>query len=147
LEAPVIYHHEQVGKVYVALGLLLIVPFAIGIAAKSTPLLWFTLVFAAIYWAFARLRVDVPARGAAPQLRWAMTFGWPGGSVPIADIASAEIVPVTFWMGVGIHLTLRGWVWNVALGNGVRIVKRDGSDVILGTDDSQGLLAAIERAR
>ncbi len=141
------YHHEQVGRVYITLGLLLIVPFAIGIAAKFAPLLWFTVVFAAIYWAFARLRVDVLAGGAAAQLRWAMTFGWPGGRIPLSDIASAEIVAVTFWMGVGVHLTLRGWVWNVALGKGVRIVKRDGSDVILGTDDSQGLLAAIERAR
>ena len=131
------YHHEQVGRVYITLGLLLIVPFAIGIAAKFAPLLWFTVVFAAIYWAFARLRVDVLAGGAAAQLRWAMTFGWPGGRIPLSDIASAEIVAVTFWMGVGVHLTLRGWVWNVALGKGVRIVKRDGSDVILGTDDSR----------
>ena len=76
-----------------------------------------------------------------------MTFGWPGGGIPIADIARAEIVPVTFWMGIGIHLTLRGWIWNVALGQGVRIVSADGPDIVLGTDDPQELLAAIQRAR
>lgn len=141
------YHHEQVGRIYVALGLLLIVPFAIGFAAKSSFLMWFSIFFAFVYWAFARLRIDVDGRGTAPQLRWAMTFGWPGGGIPIHDVASAEIVPVTFWMGVGIHLTLRGWVWNVALGKGVRIVKRDGSDIVLGTDDPQELIAAIQRAR
>jgi hypothetical protein len=141
------YHHEQVGRIYVALGLLLIVPFAIGFAAKSPFLIWFAVFLALVYWAFARMRVDVDGRSESTQLRWAMTLGWPGGRVSIRDVASAEIVPVTFWTGIGIHLTLRGWVWNVALGKGVRIVKRDGPDVILGTDEPQKLIAAIQRAR
>ncbi|MGB8519016.1 MAG: hypothetical protein WCD38_02520 [Candidatus Tumulicola sp.] len=141
------YHHEQVGRPYVAFGLLLVVPLAIGILARTPFLLWLTVVLAFAYWAFARLRIDVESTGESSQIRWTMTFGWPGGCIPIADLAGAEIVPVTFWMGIGIHLTLRGWIWNVALGKGVRIVKRNGSDVILGTDEPQELLAAIQRVR
>lgn len=139
------YHHEQIGKVFVGLGLLLIVPFALGIAVRSPFVVWFVVAFALVYWAFARLNIDVDA--GTHRLQWCMTFGWPRACIPLADVATADIVPVTFWMGIGIHFTLRGWVWNVALGTGVRIVKRDGSDVILGTDDPHALLAAIERAR
>jgi len=143
----VTYHHEQAGRVYIGLGLLLLVPLAIGIFAKTPFLVWLTVAVGFLYWAFARLRIDVEGAGASSQIRWAMTFGWPGGRIPIADVANAEIVPVTFWMGVGIHFTMRGWVWNVALGKGVRIVKRNGSDVILGTDEPEELLAAIRRVR
>jgi hypothetical protein len=141
------YHHEQVGRIYLVLGLTLAVPFAIGFVVKSTFLILFAIVFAVIYWAFARLNIDVDGEGGRPELRWSMTFGWPAGTIPLSDIVDAQTIPVTFWMGIGIHLTLRGWVWNVALGKGVQIRKRTGSDIILGTDDSEGLLAAIQRAR
>lgn len=142
------YRHQQVGRFLVATGSLLIIPFALGFVAKVPGMIAFALLFALVYWAFARLTVEVGAApGGANELRWAMTFGWPSGRIPIAAIADATIVPVSFWMGIGIHLTLRGWVWNVSLGKGVRVTKRDGSDVILGTDDPAGLLAAIARAR
>jgi hypothetical protein len=142
------YHHEQVGRFYFLIGLAVIAFMAVGAVARSIIFLPFAIVFAVIALAFARLNLDVDPPGERDaELRWSMTFGWPGGRIPISDIADAHIIPVTFWMGIGIHLTLRGWVWNVALGKGVQIHKRDGSDIILGTDDPEGLLAAIARAR
>jgi hypothetical protein len=142
------YHHEQVGRFYLATGGLLVIPLAIGFVARIPFLVWFALGFALMYWAFARLRVDVRnGDTGTPELRWAMTFGWPRGRIPIADVAHAQIVPVTFWMGIGIHLTMRGWVWNVSLGRGVQIDKTDGANIVLGTDDAEGLLSAIARAR
>lgn len=42
--------------------------------------------------------------------------------------------------------TLRGWVWNVAFGRRVRVQKREGSDIVLDTDDPEGSLAAIRDA-
>jgi hypothetical protein len=98
---------------------------------------------------FSRLGIEVDSgRNGDAGLRWAMSFGWPAGRVPIAEIAQAGIVPVTFWMGTGIHFIFRRrWVWNVAFGNGVQIEKRDGSRIILGTNDPEGLLAAIQTAR
>ena len=141
------YHHEQVGRFYLATGWLILIPLAIGFFIKSGTVVAFALFFVLLYWAFARLIVDVHTdSNGVRELRWAMTFGWPGGRIPIADIAHAQIVPVTFWMGVGIHLTLRGWVWNVSLGRGVQINKTDGANIVLGTDDAEGLLSAIARA-
>jgi hypothetical protein len=80
-------------------------------------------------------------------LSWSMSFGWPRNAIAIADVASVEIVPITIGTGIGIHLTQRGWTWNVALGNGVYVRRRDGSGVVIGTDDPNGLTAAIESAR
>jgi hypothetical protein len=50
-------------------------------------------------------------------------------------------------MGIGIHLTFRGWVWNVATGRGVQIHRCEGMPIVLGTDDPEALLAAIGRVR
>ena len=57
------------------------------------------------------------------------------------EIVSVDIVPVSFWSGIGIHLTLRGWVWNVAFGRGVQIHRCGGMPIVLGTDDPEALVA------
>lgn len=141
------YHREQVGRFYYVVAFTLVIPLAIGIVAKVPLLVVFAFFFAFVCWAFARLRIDVDAREGQPAVRWAMTFGWPSGSVPIAEITGAQTIAVAFWMGIGIHVTLRGWVWNVALGKAVQIQRRRGAPIVLGTDDPEGLLAAIARAR
>lgn len=147
------YRHEQTGRIYAALIPLAVVlavlaAATIAVAGRNGGLApgLALIVAAALLVAFARLQIEV---GSGPHavLRWAMTFGWPRGTMPIDEIVSADIVPVTFWMGVGIHLTLRGWVWNVALGRGVALRSTGGAEIVLGTDDPQGLLDAIQRAR
>ncbi|HTX59028.1 MAG TPA: hypothetical protein VMH02_05065 [Verrucomicrobiae bacterium] len=148
-----IYRHEQVGRLLIAY-LAAIAAAALAVlgfyaAAPSTPLLS-KIVLAIVFVvpllaiaAFARLTVCVEGSG----VRWGLTFGFPGGFVPFDQVESVEIVPVSFWYGIGIHLTVRGWVWNVALGRGVQIHRRAGLPIVLGTDDPEGLLQAIERAR
>lgn len=153
------YRHKQLGgQLYFVSTLIgVAVTFAVGVrilaayGVTEIAMWWFAFAafFVLVTIAFGRLTVEVTAAdGAFPaKLRWFMTFGWPAAEVSIDAIADAQIVPVTFWMGVGIHFTLRGWVWNVALGKGVHIRNRDGRSIVLGTDDAEGLLAAITRAR
>jgi hypothetical protein len=153
------YHHEQIGRVYIVTMVAGVVV-ALTIAVSLMTEVHSTVAGGAVFWvvgaflalpavAFARLTIDVRSNGIGDvaALRWSMTFGWPGGTIPIADIAHARVIPVTFWMGIGIHLSLRGWIWNVAYGQGVRVRQRDGREIVLGTDDPDGLVAAIERAR
>jgi hypothetical protein len=142
----VIYRHEQFGRMYVgllgvvAVLICLTVGFRVGGAAFAVSLFVFlALVCVATAW----LTIEVGEGG----VRWRMTFGFPSGAVAIGDVVSASIIPVSFWYGIGIHLTLRGWVWNVSLGRGVQIDRSEGLPIVLGTDDPEGLLAAIERAR
>ena len=64
-------------------------------------------------------------------------------SVPLSDIASCEPIRIRWWYGWGIHLTRYGWLYNIAGWEAVAITLRDGRKFALGTDDPQGLTAAI----
>ncbi|HTA39790.1 MAG TPA: hypothetical protein VK760_11975 [Candidatus Acidoferrales bacterium] len=140
-----IYRHEQVGRIYIALlGFLAVVCIVVAITTHSTSLaLMLGAILVLVCISFARLSIEVDRSG----LRWGMTFGIPGGYIPMEEIVSVDIVPVAFWYGIGIHLTLRGWVWNVALGRGVQIHRCGGMPIVLGTDEPEALVAAIGRGR
>jgi hypothetical protein len=80
------------------------------------------------------------------RLHWAFGPGWPRYSLALADIASVEIARTTFWDGWGIHRTRGGWVYNIAGRDALRIVRRDGRRLLLGTDEPRRLKSALERA-
>ena len=63
--------------------------------------------------------------------------------VPLAEIAACEPIRVRWWYGWGIHLTPYGWLYNVSGSDAVAITLRSGRKFALGTDDPQGLVAAI----
>jgi len=65
--------------------------------------------------------------------------------VRMADIASCEPIRIRWWYGWGIHLTPYGWLYNIAGWDAVAIRLRDRRTFALGTDDPQGLAAAIRR--
>jgi hypothetical protein len=141
----VIYRNAQVGTFYFGLLAVVLVLCAFFVIDSHYSLLAITIgaILLVSGISFARLTTEVDASG----VRWWMTFGFPSGHIPFEEIISAEIVSVTFLGGVGIHLTFSGWLWNVGLGNGVQIHRCDGMPVVLGTDDPQGLLAAINQGR
>jgi hypothetical protein len=80
------------------------------------------------------------------------TLGWSFGvgiirkKVPIAQIAECEPIRIRWWYGWGIHLTPHGWLYNIAGWDAVAITLRNGRKFLLGTDDPQGLAAAIQAA-
>jgi len=64
-------------------------------------------------------------------------------NVPLSEIASCQPIRIRWWYGWGIHLTRYGWLYKVAGWDAVAIMLRDGRKFALGTDDPQGLAAAI----
>ena len=66
--------------------------------------------------------------------------------VPLAEIADCEPVRIRWWYGWGIHLTPNGWLYNVSGLDAVAIKLRSGRKFALGTDDADGLTAAIRRS-
>lgn len=93
---------------------------------------------------FTRLTIAVDANA----VRWHFGWGWPGGSVAMADIARTEVTQTSLLEGWGIHWTIwHGWLWNAGGFQAVEIFKSDGGPVTLGTADPQGLVEAIERFR
>jgi hypothetical protein len=66
--------------------------------------------------------------------------------LPVSEIAGCEPIRIRWWYGWGIYLTPHGWLYNVAGWDAVAITLRDGRKFALGTDDSDGLIAAIRGA-
>jgi hypothetical protein len=65
--------------------------------------------------------------------------------VRLAEIVGCEPIRIRWWYGWGIHLTPRGWLYNVSGFDAVAIALRDGKKFALGTDDPNGLTEAISR--
>ncbi|MBN1402484.1 MAG: hypothetical protein JXA74_16715 [Anaerolineae bacterium] len=64
----------------------------------------------------------------------------------IADIRAARAVRNPWYFGWGIRLTPRGWLFNVSGFQAVEIELANGRRFRIGTDDPQGLVAAIQMA-
>mgnify|MGYP001154521259 CR=1 FL=1 len=101
-------------------------------------------IVAAIFglvWSRMTVRID------GDRLRWSFGAGWPRFSLPRAEVQSVEVTRTTFWQGWGIRRVRGGWLYNVAGFDAVRITRRDGKHVLLGTDEPRRLASAIERAQ
>jgi len=103
-------------------------------------------ILVAITWMISAMRTRVDAGG----VWWSLAWGWPGGHLALAQIASVERTELN-WLergNSGFTWTMwHGWLWHAAGAHAVEITKTDGSRVTLGTDDPQGLVEAIERFR
>jgi hypothetical protein len=140
------YEHRQASPWMIApltaFAVLVVVFALLGRTPYSSALLLLAVTAVAGSLIVLSTRVDSNA------VSWSFTFGIPSGTIPLADIAEAQITKTNFFEGFGVHWTFtHGWLWNVWGFSAVMIRKRDGGIVTLGTDDAQGLYEAIARAR
>jgi len=139
------YEHTQSG--YVMIWALFVAAYAVAagrffeaspareISLVISVLLLFTLLV------FYKLAITIDSE----VLRWSFGVGLITKKVPIAEIVACEPIRIRWWYGWGIHLTPYGWLYNVAGWDAVAITLRNGRKFALGTDDPQGLTAAIRR--
>jgi hypothetical protein len=85
------------------------------------------------------LRVNVSDQ----ELSWHFGLGVWKKRVPRSDITGIQRTRLPWWYGIGIKYTPQGWVYLVAPGDGVEIALADGKAVFIGTDDANGLIAAL----
>lgn len=140
-----IYEHKQVGRaltVGVGVGA---VAFAAVIMHQPRGALGAALIVGAALLTvalFASMTVRVTEREVrlwfGPGLIWK--------TIPVADIADARAVRNPWWYGWGIHLTPRGWLFNVAGLDAVELELASRRTLRIGTDEPQRLLAAIRQA-
>lgn len=97
------------------------------------------IVLAVVYTGFLRLTVIVTR----PEIRLAYTFGWPRRRIDRARIVSALPFRIPWWYGWGIRKTPKGWMWNV-WGRSTVLVTLTDRQFLVGTDDSEGLAAALD---
>ena len=140
------YEHRHFGGVIVALT----IP-AIGLLAwiggsiepPTSPAAWIVwgvlvLVVAALF-LFSSLSVRVD------DVEVSVWFGpgWPRTTIPLGEIEGAEPVTRSWVWGYGLRWTPKGWLWRASGVNAVQIARRDGRSTFVGTDDPEGLTAAI----
>lgn len=81
------------------------------------------------------------------QLSWWFGPGIIRKTVPLSTIVSAEPTTTSIFNGWGIHLTGRGWLYNVAGRQAVLVTQQDGKRFLLGTDEPDSLAHIIMSSR
>jgi hypothetical protein len=149
--AITVYSHTQRGTVTIlAIGvgsvLVLILSFAPGVRAApgARAALWITF---AVMLLSALLLASMTITVGEGVLEWHFGLGVFGKAVSLEDIASAEPTSLSILSGWGIHLTLRGWLYNVSGRGAVLVTMRNGKRFLLGSDEPDRLAAAINVAR
>ncbi len=75
-----------------------------------------------------------------------MGWGWPHRRFALADVVKATAVHKEWWRGWGIRHVPRGWMYNIAGRDSVELELQSGNVFRIGTDDPDGLLAALRSA-
>ena len=81
------------------------------------------------------------------QLDWRFGPGVLRKSVPVSSIVSAEATTTSVFNGTGVHLTSRGWLYNISGRSAVSVTLNDGRRFLLGTDEPARLVEAINMDR
>lgn len=145
------YRHTQTGTYLVAailtglagmLVALSLAPLEDADAATRWALLPGIVVLGAAAVVFRSLTITV----GSGVLTWRFGPGVFGSSVPVAEIAEVETARTSLLSGWGVHWTRRGWLYNVAGLDAVRIRTKSGKSFLLGTDEPERLARAIRDA-
>lgn len=135
------YRHFQFPSALLAFlgGLGSVIVAGVYALAWPVPLVSLAVVFATLALLFGGLLVEVTER----EVRLRFGIGLIRKSIPRDDLTCVERARNAWWYGFGIRLTPDGWLWNVSGLDAVRVTFRDGRHFRIGTDDPDGLLAAL----
>ena len=137
------YEHTQRGTV-VLVSLLVGAVFCLFLqtlipAARFAPIL-VAGVLALSGFLFSSLTIQITHQA----LSWRFGPGLIHKQVLLSEIQEVEVVRTDFLWGWGIHLTLRGWLYNVSGFQAVAVKLKSGKGFLLGTDEPGKLQAAIQ---
>lgn len=90
---------------------------------------------------FCSLTTEVTDRA----FRFSFGIGLISKTIPRSEIAACRVVRNPWTFGWGIHLTPRGWLYNVSGNAAIEIDLRDGKRLRVGTDEPEALCAALHR--
>jgi hypothetical protein len=138
------YERTQIGHVIIwsLLPIILIASGGlIGSSSHGRPPLIVSIILLVGLLLFYKLRITIEDK----TLCAVFGIGIIRKSLPLAEIVGCEAIRIRWWYGWGIHLTPYGWLYNVSGLHAVAITLRNGRKFALGTDDPDGLVAAIQR--
>lgn len=140
------YEHTETGWVIIAIlgGFTVLTALAAVVAPACGPnyvLYGVPFVLLAGLLGFFKLTVTVDE--AAVRLR--LGIGLVRVSVPLADIAAAEIMDGSWYHGWGMRFIGDGWLYRVNSLKTVEFKLKNGRRCCIGTNDPAGLLAAVKQ--
>lgn len=139
------YRHTQIGRLQVAVavlsvGIAVVAAFAIDLGALAAII---ALSVLPVTFSFMTLTVTVDETHVA--LRFG--YGIVRKRLALADVSACAQVRTTYLDGIGIRMMSGGWLYNVTTGSAIELALVGGKRVLIGTDEPDQLLAAIETAR
>jgi hypothetical protein len=95
-----------------------------------------------VHYLLFSLTVEVSAH----ELSWYFGPGFWRKRIARSTIARVARVRLPWWYGIGIKYTPRAWVYLVAPGEGIEVALTNDEAVRIGTDNPEGLMAALSKA-
>lgn len=136
------YQHKQYAFFifFVLMWLGGFVALAWRLIGADAPLIVFAVILILVGFLFHGLTIKVDNR----FISWGFGPGIAGKKIALDEIIDAKAVQNTFRHGVGVRITHDGWVYSVSGFSAVQLTLKDGTQYRLGTNDQQGLVAALE---
>lgn len=136
------YQHKQYALfIFVVLGWIGgFIALAWNLIGADKPLMVFTGILALVAFFFHGLTIRVDRQ----TISWAFGPGVVGKTLQLSDIIEAKAVQNSYRHGIGLRITHDGWVYSVSGFSAVQLTLNDGTQYRLGTNDQQGLIAALE---
>ena len=140
------YQHRQFAGV-ILVSLLLSAVGAACLALIVPPRVrWILALVGFLFGVFAVLFASLALEITEDWLRWSFGIGLIHREVPLSAIARVEVTETKFIEGWGIHLTGRGWLYNVSGYGAVLVTQKDGKRFMLGSDEPEMLAEALTSA-
>ena len=134
------YRHTQLGTVILVVYLVVAVLGAAMMWQKAqTPMILMLVVLAAVAAIFHSLTVEIGNN----ELRWHFGPGIWTYRLPLDEIQSVAAVHNHWWNGFGIRVAPGFTLYNVSGLDAVELKLKSGETRRIGTDDPQGLAAAL----
>jgi len=107
--------------------------------AAPLPFIPLGVILVGLGWVFSSLTVEVTPT----QLIWFFGPGLLRKRLPREEIIGVAPVRNPWWWGWGIHLTPRGWLYNVDGLEAVEVALSNGSALRIGSDEARALAKAL----
>jgi hypothetical protein len=136
------YQHKQIAWVILAL-LLWIFSFTLLSIYALGPINGL-LLFAGFVLLVAVLFHGMTIKISDKRIKWGFAFGWFGQNLALDEIVECRSVTNSWHHGIGLKISHDGWVYSAHGFKAVELTLKDETKIRLGTNDQQGLLAALE---
>ena len=136
------YEHTQIGHVIIWSLLTILLIAGSGLIGHHAPPVVVSIILLVCLVLFYKLKITIEEDSLCARFG----LGIIRKRMRLAEIVECEPIRIRWWYGWGIHLTPRGWLYNVSGFDAVAITLRDGGKFALGTNDPNGLTAALRAA-